>query len=81
MSRPGGHGGGPRRQSFTQHRVIGGWRPEPRLRHPSSARSRLIEFSVPPLTRRSVLDEVRALWEAKLVATGVIGNPSNEGQP
>ena len=30
--------------------------------------------------RRSVLDEVRALWEAKLVATGVIGEPSNEGQ-
>lgn len=29
---------------------------------------------------RSVLDEVRALWEAKLVATGVIGEPSNEGQ-
>lgn len=32
-----------------------------------------------PLTRRSVLDEVRALWEAKLVATGVVGEPSNEG--
>ena len=30
--------------------------------------------------RRSVLDEVRALWEAKLVATGVIGEASNEGQ-
>lgn len=29
---------------------------------------------------RSVLDEVRALWEAKLVATGVVGEPSNEGQ-
>ncbi|KAI3432220.1 hypothetical protein D9Q98_003782 [Chlorella vulgaris] len=27
----------------------------------------------------SVLDEVRALWEAKLVATGVVGEPSNEG--
>ena len=43
-----------------------------------------LSAGIHPLTRalacRSVLDEVRALWEAKLVATGVIGEPSNEGQ-
>lgn len=33
-----------------------------------------------PSMLRSVLDEVRALWEAKLVATGVVGEPSIEGQ-
>ncbi len=42
--------------------------------------SPLAGLTRPPPARRSVLDEVRALWEAKLVATGVVGEPSNEGQ-
>ena len=42
--------------------------------------SPLAGLTSPPPARRSVLDEVRALWEAKLVATGVVGEPSNEGQ-
>ncbi len=47
------------------------------------SRSAVCEATVSPrcyTACRSVLDEVRALWEAKLVATGVIGEPSNEGQ-
>lgn len=55
------------------------WRPETCGRGPG-CRCRPITPLPPPAAPRSVLDEVRALWEAKLVATGVVGEPSNEGQ-